>query len=86
LELDQWTYWNASLAHGATLARRLQSVILGVMEADDKNDHDVADIVCEECKSILVTLHAPSTSRTVVRTKKAAKASEMAAPRNRSSD
>jgi bifunctional non-homologous end joining protein LigD len=22
LELDQWTYWNASLAHGATLARR----------------------------------------------------------------
>ena len=59
--------------------QKVQSIILGVMEADDKNDHDVADIVCEECKSILVTLHAPSTSRTVVRTKKAAKASEMAA-------
>jgi hypothetical protein len=28
------------------------------MEADDKNDHDVADIVCEECKPILVTLQA----------------------------
>ena len=59
--------------------QKVQSVILGVMEADDKHDHDAADIVCEECKSILVTLHAPSTSRTVVRTKKAAKASEMAA-------
>jgi hypothetical protein len=38
--------------------RKVQPVILGVMEADDKNDHDAADIVCEECKSILVTLHA----------------------------
>jgi hypothetical protein len=49
------------------------------MKANDKNDHDAADIICEECKSILVTLHAPSTSRSVVCTKKAAKASEMAA-------
>jgi hypothetical protein len=30
------------------------------MEADDKNDHDAADIVCDEFKSILVTLHAPA--------------------------
>jgi len=35
----------------------LNDIILDVMEADDKNDYDVADIVCEECKSI-VTLQA----------------------------
>jgi 2-polyprenyl-6-methoxyphenol hydroxylase-like FAD-dependent oxidoreductase len=29
-------------------------------EAKEKHDHDAAHIVCEECKSILVTLHAPS--------------------------
>jgi hypothetical protein len=50
-----------------------------VMKANEKNDHDAAGIVCEECKSLLVTLHAPSASRTGVRTKKAVKASEMAA-------
>ena len=37
--------------------RALNDIILDVMEADDKNDYDVADIVCEECKSI-VTLQA----------------------------
>jgi hypothetical protein len=58
--------------------QKLQPVTLDVMKADDKNDHDAADIICEECKSILVTLHAPIASRPVVRTKKAAKASEMA--------
>jgi hypothetical protein len=57
---------------------KVQPVILGVMKADHKNYHDAADIICEECKSILVTLHAPSASRPVVRTKKGAKASEMA--------
>ena len=50
----------------------------GGQKEKEKQD-DAADIVCEECKSILVTLHAPSASRTGVRTKKAAKASEMAA-------
>jgi hypothetical protein len=59
--------------------RKVQPVILDVMEADERNDHEAADIICDACKSILVTLHAPSTSRPVVRTKKAAKASEMAA-------
>ena len=49
------------------------------MKANDKNDHDAADIVCEECKSIIVTLHAPSAPQTVARINKAAKASEMAA-------
>ena len=48
-------------------------------EGEGEAGHDAADIVCEECKSILVTLHAPSAARTGVRTKKAAKASEMAA-------
>ena len=40
--------------------RKVRPVTLDVMEADDKIDHDVADIVCDECKSILVTLHAPA--------------------------
>jgi hypothetical protein len=39
---------------------KVQPIILDVMKANDKNDHDAADIVCEECKSIIVTLHAPS--------------------------
>jgi hypothetical protein len=38
--------------------RKVQPIILDVMEADDKNDHEAADIICDECKSILVTLHA----------------------------
>jgi hypothetical protein len=37
---------------------KVQPIILDVMEADDKNDHEAADIICDECKSILVTLHA----------------------------
>jgi ribosomal protein S27E len=49
------------------------------MNANDKNDHSAADIVCAECKSIIATLHAPSVPRTGVRTKRAAKALEMAA-------
>jgi len=38
---------------------KVQPVFLDVV-ADDENDHDVADIVCEVCKSILVTLHSTS--------------------------
>ena len=57
----------------------VRPIVLDVMKAKEKHDHDAADIVCEECKSILVTLHAPSAARSGVRTKKAAKASEMAA-------
>jgi hypothetical protein len=37
------------------------------------------DIVCDECKSIIATLHAPSVRRPGGRAKKSAKASEMAA-------
>jgi hypothetical protein len=47
--------------------QKMQPVILGVMGADDKNDHDAADIACEECKSILVTLHAPEAVKTAAR-------------------
>ena len=48
------------------------------MKANDKNDHDTGDIVCGECKSIIATLHAPRAHSAGGRTKKAAKALEMA--------
>ena len=56
---------------------KAQPMIFDMMKANDKN-HDAADIVCAECKSIIAALHAPSTHRAGVRTKKAAKALEMA--------
>jgi hypothetical protein len=68
-----------SRIHLNRLSQETGPPLLDVMKADDKNDHVAADIICEECKSILVTLHAPSASRPVVSAKKAAKASEMAA-------
>ena len=74
-----WIYLKRFPGAWCDTCRKVQPVILDVMEADERNDHEAADIICDECKSILVTLHAPSTSRPVVRTKKAAKASEMAA-------
>jgi phage terminase large subunit GpA-like protein len=58
---------------------RTQSMVFDVMKAMDKDDHDAANIVCGECKSIIATLHGrPSAYQTGVRTKKAAKAREMA--------
>jgi phage terminase large subunit GpA-like protein len=57
-----------------------QPMIFDVSKASDQNDHDAANIVCEECKSTIATLHAPaSVRRAGGRSKKAAKASEMAA-------
>jgi hypothetical protein len=53
-------------------------MIFDVVKANDKNNHDAADIICEECKSIIATLHGPSAHRPGVRTKRAAKAREMA--------
>ena len=47
----------------------------------DKNDHDAADIVCEECKSVIAALHGPSAHWPGVPTKRAAKAREMARAR-----
>jgi hypothetical protein len=43
-----------------------------------QNDHDAADIVCDHCKSIVATLHAPKVQQASVRPKRAAKAREMA--------
>jgi ribosomal protein S27E len=57
---------------------KTQPMIFDVMNANDKNDHDAADIVCQECKSIIATLHGPSAHRPRVRNKRAAKAREMA--------
>jgi hypothetical protein len=54
-------------------------MIFDVKKANNKNEHDAADIVCGECKSIMATLHAPSVCRTGVRPNRAAKAQEMAA-------
>jgi len=48
-------------------------MIFDVMKANDKNDHDAADIVCDECKSIIATLHGPSAHRAGVRTDRAEK-------------
>jgi hypothetical protein len=53
-------------------------MIFDVMKANDKNDQDAADIVCDECKSIIATLHGPSTHRAGGRTDRAAKARAMA--------
>jgi len=56
---------------------KTQPMIFDVMKANDKNDHDAADIVCNECKSVIATLHGPSAHRAGV-TDKAAKARAMA--------
>ena len=58
---------------------KTQPILFDVMRANDKNDHDAADIICSECKSIIATLHARSDRQTGVRTKKSSKASELAA-------
>ena len=38
--------------------RKLWPIVVEVLKADDKNDHDAADIMCDECISVLVCLHA----------------------------
>src|SRR5215471_11414607 len=57
---------------------KTQPMIFDVIKANDKNDHDAADILCDECKSIIATLHGPSAYRAGVRTDRAAKARAMA--------
>jgi hypothetical protein len=57
---------------------KMQPMMFEVMKAIDKDDHDAANIVCGVCKSIIATLHGPSAYRAGVRTKRAAKAREMA--------
>jgi hypothetical protein len=53
-------------------------MIFDVMKANDKNDHDAADIVCDECRSSIATLHGPSARRAGMRTDRATKARAMA--------
>src|SRR5262247_1534931 len=50
----------------------------GRKRSSGKNDHAAADIVCDHCKSIIATLHAPRAQRANARPKRAAKAREMA--------
>jgi hypothetical protein len=49
-------------------------MIFDVMKAND----DAADIVCNECKSVIATLHGPSAHRASVRIDRAEKARAMA--------
>jgi hypothetical protein len=56
----------------------VQPVTLDVMPANEKNPHAAAVIVCDECKSIIATLHAPGGRQASARPKRAAKAREMA--------
>jgi hypothetical protein len=57
---------------------KTQKIIFDVLPAGDKNEHDAADIVCEYCKSIIATLHAPRAQQASARPQRAAKAREMA--------
>ena len=57
---------------------KTQPMIFDVMKANDKNDQDAADIVCNECKSVIATLHGPSAHRAGVHTDRAEKARAMA--------
>ena len=57
---------------------KTQKMIFDVMSVGGKSDHDAADIVCDHCKSIIATLHAPRTHKASARPRRAAKAREMA--------
>jgi hypothetical protein len=58
---------------------KVRPVTLDVMPANDKSPQAAADIVCDECRSIIATLHAPSSQQQPSkRPKGAAKAREMA--------
>ena len=42
----------------ALYLQKRRPIIVEVLKADDKNEHDAADIICDECISVLVSLHA----------------------------
>ena len=65
---------------------KTQPMIFDVRKANDKNDHDAADIVCDECKSIIATLHGPSAQRSGVRTDKGCESTGNGGPGNRPSE
>jgi hypothetical protein len=52
---------------------KAQPLIFDVLKAHDKNEHDAADIVCAECKSIIATLHAPDARRPACATRRSRK-------------
>src|SRR5262249_32138659 len=58
--------------------QKIQRMIFDVMKGNDKNDHDSADVICAECRSVIATLHASSAQGSAARPKKAARAQEMA--------
>ena len=58
--------------------QKIQRMAFAVMRADERNDHDFADVICAECRSVIATLHAASAQRSAARPKKAAKARKMA--------
>ena len=37
---------------------KIQPMTFDVMPAGDENEHEAADIICNECKSVIATLHA----------------------------
>ena len=37
---------------------KVQPMEFATMKANDRNDHDAADILCGECKFVVATLHA----------------------------
>jgi hypothetical protein len=57
---------------------KIQRMSFHVTKKNDKNDHDSANVICSECKSVIATFHAPDAQRVAARPKKAAKAREMA--------
>src|SRR5262245_15894897 len=62
-----WTRCNASRLVWCPTCDKAQKMIFDVMAAGGKNDHDAADIVCDHCKSIVATLHAPRTQKAQAR-------------------
>jgi len=52
---------------------KVQPLIFDVLKANDKNEHDAADIICAECKSIIATLHAPDARRAACATRRSRK-------------
>ena len=60
------------------ICEKTQKMIFDVLRAGGNNDHEAADIICDHCKSIVATLHAPSAQQARARPKRAAKAREMA--------
>jgi phage terminase large subunit GpA-like protein len=37
---------------------KVQPMKIAIMKANDRNNHDAADILCSECRLVVTTLHA----------------------------